>query len=116
VEKEIVLPLHSAQRYFLERYELINDAVAELAAWSCFDPNAEADDSFALEDDTFRKGDDLVQENLISMDCPTCVRRRKSAATTHVPAAAARKYKKCRGRGGKVRIPASLLPLAIPQG
>ena len=32
----LVLPLDSPQRHFLERYELINGGVTELAPWSCF--------------------------------------------------------------------------------
>ncbi len=90
VEKEIVLPIDSTARHFRERYKLIDDAVAELEVWSCFDPDHEEDDALPAEDDFFR-------EDSISDTVPFVRDTPKVGRNEPCPCGSGKKYKKCCG-------------------
>jgi len=93
VEKEIVLPLDSLQRHYLERYELIDDAVAKLATWSCF--SLEEDE--VEEDEPTFDDDDLFEEAPGSSGYPYVRDTPKIGRNDPCPCGSGKKYKKCCG-------------------
>ena len=101
VEKEIVLPSGSPQRQYLERYELINDAVAELATWSCFKPEEEEleedDENFDADSPL---ADSPLEEYPVSGGEPYVRAAPKIGRNDPCPCGSGKKYKKCCGGTG----------------
>jgi Protein of unknown function (DUF1186)/SEC-C motif len=92
VEKEIVLPMGSPQRHYLESYELIDDGVAYLATWRCFSP--EEEDEVEENESTF---DDGGRFGGYSSEEPYLRETPKIGRNDPCPRGSGKKYKKCCG-------------------
>ena len=89
IEKEIALPEASPERRFDPRYSLINDIVAEMQKWSCFEPHCECDHCSAPQTSAlFEKGSAYDAINDLHEDL-------KIGRNDPCPCGSGRKYKKC---------------------
>ncbi len=99
VETELALPPGSSRRVRWDRYELIDDTIAEMGSWYCFTPKAAEENEFdelrapedSLLDDT---GDDALPRTPVVRETP------KIGRNDQCPCGSGKKYKKCCGKLG----------------
>jgi len=100
VEAELALPPGASTRWPPERYGFIDDAIAEMETWYCFDPQS-ADDDLSdldlLKDSLFE--DDEDDEDLLA-GIPVVREAPKIGRNDQCPCGSGKKYKKCCGAPG----------------
>jgi len=98
VECAIVLPPGTSTRVRWDRYELIDDTVAEMEWWHCFNPAAaeedELDDLDEMEAALLDVEDDELPGTPVVRELP------KIGRNERCPCGSGKKYKKCCGAAG----------------
>jgi uncharacterized protein YchJ len=101
VEAELALPPGTSTRVRWDRYELIDDAIAEMESWYCFTARAAEED----EDDELGELDALEDTLLDDEDdelpgTPAVRETPKIGRNEQCPCGSGKKYKKCCGKLG----------------
>jgi hypothetical protein len=92
LEREIALPPGQSTRVRWDRYELIDDTLAEMERWHCFDPAATDEDELS-ELDLLAAADELPGTPIVR-EAP------KIGRNDQCPCGSGKKYKKCCGQLG----------------
>jgi hypothetical protein len=92
VEEEIAHPPGASVRYWPERYELIDDTIAEMESWYCFNPKS-------ADEDELRDFDLLEDHKYGAAPAAPIVRETpKIGRNDQCPCGSGKKYKKCCGQ------------------